>query len=282
MLLLAATNDAAAQTRTGSSGGASGGSFSGSSGSSFSGGSFGGSSFSGGSFGGNSFSGSSFSGNSFSGSSFSGSSFGGNFSGSSGGSSFSGGGYSGGRGGSSSLYQGVSNTNPFGQYYANPMAAGISGTSTTSQRFGQPLYNMSTSSGGSSYLGGSGSYLGGSGGSFLGNTPGGGSTSNAGATGTHLSPFGIAMGSSQPSTTPARTAPRLVSSRVQAEVSQVLARSSVLSAKNNIQVFIDGEAVVLRGTVADESERHLAESLIRFTPDVYVVRNELKVSGSGP
>src|SRR5262249_51454346 len=78
-----------------------------------------------------------------------------------------GGGYGGGAGGfgalggragtgtSASLFPGISNTNPFGSYFANPLAIGLTRTSTTSglttgvagqgSGFGRPLYVATTS-----------------------------------------------------------------------------------------------------------------------------------------
>jgi hypothetical protein len=64
------------------------------------------------------------------------------------------------------------------------------------------------------------------------------------------------------------------------EVVKVFSRSSVLPSKGNIQVLSEGPTVVLRGVVGDEGERRLAESLARFTPGVYDVRNELQVGSA--
>jgi hypothetical protein len=48
-----------------------------------------------------------------------------------------------------------------------------------------------------------------------------------------------------------------------------------LPSRNNIQVIVDGPAVVLRGRVADDHERRLAEAVLRLSPGVRDVRNEL-------
>jgi hypothetical protein len=65
--------------------------------------------------------------------------------------------------------------------------------------------------------------------------------------------------------------------KLQKELPLVLARSSSLHSRAGIQVALDGEVVVLRGQVADDHERSLAESLVRLTPGVAQVRNELVV-----
>jgi osmotically-inducible protein OsmY len=42
-------------------------------------------------------------------------------------------------------------------------------------------------------------------------------------------------------------------------------------------VEVDGQTVILKGKVPSEDERRLAEGLIRLTPGVRAVRNELIV-----
>jgi len=58
----------------------------------------------------------------------------------------------------------------------------------------------------------------------------------------------------------------------------ILARSTTLGARS-IRVEVDGPAVILRGTVADPADRRRAENLLRLTPGVRVVKNELTVTG---
>jgi hypothetical protein len=283
-LVLAWTSGAIAQSRP-TSGGNSGGSFSGGGGGGgfsgnsfgggssflggssggFSGGSFSGSSFSGGSFSGGSFSGSSFSGGSFSGGSFSGGSFsGGGYSGGGySGGGFSGGGFSGGS--STNLYQGISNTNMLQKYYGSPTAMGIAAQNSTNAqtpRFGVPVYGTQTQYGST-----------GTNNSLTGNQ-------NASAGGTLHKPTPYITGNVPPPSVGAASGAG--ASRLRAEVAGVLGRSSVLSSKQNIRVGVEGQTVVLQGTVSDEGERRLAESLIRFSPGVYAVRNELRVGEPAP
>jgi osmotically-inducible protein OsmY len=89
---------------------------------------------------------------------------------------------------------------------------------------------------------------------------------------------------SRPAPAPASTNPpeRPGSSRLAQEVQQVLARSSSLSSPNNIQVGIEGDAVVLRGEVSDDHERRLAANLARLTPGVRDVRNQLRIRTAPP
>jgi osmotically-inducible protein OsmY len=56
----------------------------------------------------------------------------------------------------------------------------------------------------------------------------------------------------------------------------VLDRSTMLSNSRGVDVSSDGPMVVLRGSVKDEDEARLVENMIRLTPGVRDVRNELK------
>jgi hypothetical protein len=69
---------------------------------------------------------------------------------------------------------------------------------------------------------------------------------------------------------PPPTAPQ-----VQADIQGMLAQSSQLDSGDRIRVVIDGPAVVLQGQVADDEERRLVENMVRLTPGVYKIRNEL-------
>jgi hypothetical protein len=68
----------------------------------------------------------------------------------------------------------------------------------------------------------------------------------------------------------------------QSEVEQVLARSTTLNPHRKIRVVMEGAAVVLRGTVASQHDRRLAEALVRLVPGVNEVRNELQLPVAGP
>src|SRR5262249_38996831 len=71
-------------------------------------------------------------------------------------------------------------------------------------------------------------------------------------------------------------------SRLQADLQDVLARSSRLSNGNGLRVTVENGTVVLRGSVPPLRERRLAEGMMRLTPGVADVRNELLVNGKPP
>lgn len=193
---------------------------------------------------------------------------------------------------------GVSSANPFASYYANPLAAGASGVAGRST-FGSALYANINGTGTMSGAGGVGAA-----GGRPGTTGFGGSGVGFGGMGSGLS-FG-GMGSSgayaastygrTTSTTGTQRAPAYASvlgfspssgsgpggtsaapSALQTSLQQMLTRSAGLQSSPNIQVVMEGATVVLRGSAADDHDRRLAEGLVRLTPGVHDVRNELQV-----
>jgi osmotically-inducible protein OsmY len=62
---------------------------------------------------------------------------------------------------------------------------------------------------------------------------------------------------------------------VQRACDRPIARSTSLSTAGNIQVEVEGQTVFLKGKVPSDDEPRVAEGLIRFTPGVRAVRNEL-------
>jgi BON domain len=67
------------------------------------------------------------------------------------------------------------------------------------------------------------------------------------------------------------------SGQMQSDLRGLLARSSALARLSNVHVHVDGQAVVLKGEVADDRERRLVEGMVRLTPGVREVLNELEV-----
>lgn len=59
-----------------------------------------------------------------------------------------------------------------------------------------------------------------------------------------------------------------------------IASATTLPSYQNIQVALDGSTIVLRGRVADADERRLAENVLRLTPGIRDIRNELAVTDS--
>jgi hypothetical protein len=64
--------------------------------------------------------------------------------------------------------------------------------------------------------------------------------------------------------------------RLQANAERAVARSSTLT-QCTIRLTAEDQVIVLRGEVANERERRLAEGLVRLTPGVHQVRNELVI-----
>jgi hypothetical protein len=175
----------------------------------------------------------------------------------------SGGGISGASYGSSALW---------GPYLATPYAMGMqspawgvrqglqSPQSGQALRFGSLLYNNTT---GTATMGGS---------AGMGMT-------NRGGYGTSI---GIRRAPAYTVALSSEVAPSTAAGplQVRADLQDVLARSSRLNARDTIQVGMVGPVVVLRGTVLDEHDRRLAENLIRLSPGVHEIRNELVVPGA--
>jgi hypothetical protein len=172
------------------------------------------------------------------------------------------------RGGAgSSSYPGVSTNNPFYSYYVNPFAVGLPSTSgfststtaTKSVAFGTPLYtttNTSNSMGTANISGTNQGYPG------------------ANSIGTRRAPAYT--------TAVAFEITRVKPTVVQSQVQSMLSKSSKILSKDTIVVALDGDALVLRGLAKDDHERRLAEALVRLTPGVRNVRNELAVPEIAP
>jgi hypothetical protein len=67
--------------------------------------------------------------------------------------------------------------------------------------------------------------------------------------------------------------------RLSEELQRQFTGSARFGAGNNIKVAVENNVVVLRGKVAGEHERDLAEMLVRLSPGVYNVQNDLQVEG---
>jgi hypothetical protein len=205
---------------------------------------------------------------------------------------------------SSSSRSTYGSTGPMGRYMANPLAIGFPSTQTTTNRsggstgnqtlwytqalpFGTPTYGtaslMTTTTGTTGTLGSTGS-LGGSnpfGGSTLGGSnPFGsntlGTANQATRPFTGASSIGVRRAPAYTTTLAFDYTPRTATS-VRTDLDRVLSSTSRLPSRDSIRFEMDGSTVVLRGQVRNERERRLAEALVRLTPGVREVRNELVV-----
>jgi hypothetical protein len=159
-------------------------------------------------------------------------------------------------------------SNVFGGTYGNPLYNGRPGSTnlslTTPGGFGTATYGTITST-----TGGQGTQGG--------RNAGGRATINSGLTGgtggttgqngsttvvTHLAELKFPV------------AP-VVPSALQADLQGQLNRSSMWKAPPSITVEVIDGLVVLRGRVADSDDRRMAEAMVRLTPGVREVRNEL-------
>ncbi len=181
-------------------------------------------------------------------------------------------------------------------------AAGTGGRATTTNRAGGAgttagAARTATSLGGTTGLGGIGGTTTGLGGTGrttgLGSTTGLGGTAGiggaAGRTGGTAGTTGVGgLGGQNNGLTVNRNvaytqelkfgAAPVPSPQLQADVQAALSSSSSLGGAR-VAATVDGSAVTLRGTVADEDEARLVEGMVRLTPGVKDVKNELDFPG---
>ncbi|HVS39389.1 MAG TPA: BON domain-containing protein [Gemmataceae bacterium] len=157
----------------------------------------------------------------------------------------------------------IGSTSFLGTTYGNPIAMGIgsaTGTATTTNTtFGNPIYNLNSSTGRSG--GGSASV-----------STSGQQTSNAGYNVRRLPGYATTIKIKDMPPPPTAGA---VQGELQAMLNQTLAQSSDLDRRDSIQVVMDGPTVVLKGRVADDDERVLVDNMVKLTQGVGQVRNEL-------
>lgn len=155
-------------------------------------------------------------------------------------------------------------SNVFAAYYVNPMSLGVMANGSTGKgTFNQPLYATTTTTGG--------------------RTTGGTRTGTASATTSIVGfttygmdrtiPYRTELGDGIPIVAP-------IASALQVELRDIIKRSSRLKSNGNIDISVANGVVYLRGQVATAGERRLAEAMIRLTPGVRQVSNELAVAGS--
>ncbi|QDU18913.1 BON domain-containing protein [Urbifossiella limnaea] len=69
--------------------------------------------------------------------------------------------------------------------------------------------------------------------------------------------------------------PQVPAPRLQADLRGMIDRAGLALPAGSVQVQVDGNAVVLRGTVRDGDEARVVEGMVRLTPGVGRVTNEL-------
>jgi hypothetical protein len=185
---------------------------------------------------------------------------------------------------SGSVNPGVSPSNLFGPYYANPVAVGAFPTQAgQGGGFGAPVYSLPANTGvPATPVVPSGGFV----------EPASNYLSGLDATGDLMGSAAIMTSVSPPPTAP-RYTPSILRApaanlgtgtptvagplKPRADLQEVVARSSSLPSKDTIQVLTDGATVVLRGTVASTEEARLAQALLRLSPGAERIRNELAI-----
>jgi osmotically-inducible protein OsmY len=69
----------------------------------------------------------------------------------------------------------------------------------------------------------------------------------------------------------------MAAAKLTSDLNAVIARSSRLPSASGIDVSIDQGIVVLRGAVASDKERRVLEAIVRMSPGVREIRNEVRV-----
>jgi hypothetical protein len=161
-------------------------------------------------------------------------------------------------------------SNVFGGTYGNPLYVGRPGSTNLSLKtpggFGTATYGTTT---GTTTTPG-GRTAGGGRATINSGTQGGTSNQNTSTTVvTHIAEMKFPV------------AP-VVPSALQADLQGQLSRSSMWKGPANVTVEIVGGTVVLRGQVADADDRRMAEGMVRLTPGVRDVQNEIVLPSSPP
>jgi hypothetical protein len=198
--------------------------------------------------------------------------------------------------GAASTNRAISTTNLFQQFYANPYYQGTytnNKNNTQPGGFGQQSFGSTTSSGRGGTLGGQ---VGFGGGASSGSTAtgvvspsasagggrggfGGGSSATGGVSVNLTDPGGqiapLARQIAYPAV-PRFDAPITLPTSVQTELRGMIDRSTMIANPAGVQLaYADGGTVVLRGTVRDRDEARTVEGMVRLTPGVRSIRNEL-------
>jgi hypothetical protein len=160
----------------------------------------------------------------------------------------------------------IGTTSFLGAYYVNPLALGLStgsttGSTTSQANFGTALYNLTTTN----------------------QTNSSSSRRTAPASGYFGAPIGVRRLPAYATTLRIKDMPPPESPvQVREDLRNMLAQSGQLDSRDAVRVLMDGPAVVLQGVVADDDERRLVENMVRLTPGVNAIRNELAARNPAP
>ena len=170
----------------------------------------------------------------------------------------------------------LSPSNFLSGYYANPYYQGIitAQTNAVPGGFGAPLYGTSGSVGLSSTRGTTGT-------TALGGRTGiNSATNNANISGIVV-PIPAQINYAAQMYFPT---PRPAATRMQTELKSVITASPQIANAKGVEVVLDANNnVTLRGTVKDDDEARLIEGMVRLTPGVGFIKNELTATASaGP
>ncbi len=199
-----------------------------------------------------------------------------------GGGNTSGGGFTGGTGFTPQASRGGNTTttipssaNPFQSTYANPMGIGlvdVTGKQVINKNFGQPLYAVY-----STQTTTTGTAIGGFG--VAGGFSAVGGFGNTGGVGYGFTTFGMGR-TPVYAAVPGETMPIVVHSnpQLQATVVDVLQRNTTIKTAEPFRVKVQGSTVFLEGTVASAKDKRVVEGMIRLTPGVRDVVNNLEIS----
>jgi len=169
----------------------------------------------------------------------------------------------------------VSTSNFLAQYYGNPYYQGVLTNSQSNNNspggFGAVLFNSSGGSGGGGQIG----YAGGSGGGGRTGTtaPKGGGTSSTNNNNSGVViplPYQISYAA-----VPDFKIDPLSAAQIQATVIADLRRSKEVSYPSTVSISTDGNVVTIRGNTKDRKEARAIEAMIKMTPGVRGVKNEL-------
>jgi osmotically-inducible protein OsmY len=168
-------------------------------------------------------------------------------------------------GGGSASTTTPNSANPFVSTYGNPLGIGmvdVTGKQTIKKNFGQAMYSVysTATTGGSGTLGG----LGGAGASST--VMYGYNTIGMGRTPYYTATLGDSL--------PVVTHPN---PQLQASVTDLLQRTTSVTLSTPIKVRVEGQTVFLDGNVATPRDKRIIEGMIRLTPGVRDVVNNLEV-----